>query len=37
MRKVAALLFLSSAGAAEPPGEYVTDVYAGTDLRGVSR
>jgi hypothetical protein len=37
MRKVAASLFLPSAGAAEQPCEYVTDVCAGTGLKGVSR
>jgi hypothetical protein len=39
MRKVAASLFLSLAGAAEQPDEFVTDVYeaAEANLRGVSR
>jgi hypothetical protein len=39
MRKVAASLFLSLAGAAEQPDEFVTDVDDATDahLRGVSR
>jgi hypothetical protein len=39
MRKVAASLFLSLAGAAEQPDEFVTDVddAAEANLRGVSR
>jgi hypothetical protein len=39
MRNVAASLFLSLAGAAEQPGEFVTDVddAAEANLRGVSR
>jgi hypothetical protein len=39
MRKVAASLFLSLAGAAEQPDEFVTDVDDATEanLRGVSR
>jgi hypothetical protein len=39
MRKVAASLFLSLAGAAEQPDEFVTDVDDATDAnrRGVSR
>ena len=39
MRNVAAFLFLSLAGAAEQPDEFVTDVYGATEenLRSVSR
>ena len=39
MRNVAAFLFLSLAGAAEQPDEFVTDVDDATDanLRGVLR
>jgi hypothetical protein len=39
MRNVAASLFLSLAGAAEQPDEFVTDVDDATEanLRGVSR
>ncbi len=39
MRKVAASLFLSLAGAAEQPDDFVTDVENATEanLRGVSR
>jgi hypothetical protein len=39
MRKVAASLFLSLAGAAEQPDEFVTDVNDATEAnpRGVSR
>jgi hypothetical protein len=39
MRNVAASLFLSLAGAAAQPDEFVTDVDAATEanLRGVSR
>ena len=39
MRKVAACLFLSLAGAAQQPDEFVTDVDDGTEanLRSVSR
>ena len=39
MRDVAASLFLSLAGAAEQPDEFVTDVYDATEenLRSVSR
>ena len=39
MRKAAALLFLSLAGAAEQPDEFVTGVHAATEenLRSVSR
>jgi hypothetical protein len=39
MRKAAAALFLSLAGAAEQPGEFVTDVDDGAEanLRGESR
>jgi hypothetical protein len=39
VRKAASPLFLSLAGAAEQPGDFVTDVENATeaDLRGVSR
>jgi hypothetical protein len=39
MRKIAAALFLSLAGAAEQPDEFVSDVDDAADasLRGVSR